>query len=121
VDGGMVVNNWLTQALADTLGVPVDRPVVTETTALGAAYLAGLQFGLFGSLEEISSHWQCDRHFRPALDEPTRHARYAGWRKAVARVCQSASSRFVTCLCLALPPGLSSDLSPAAPLAPARG
>ena len=92
VDGGMVVNNWLTQALADTLGVPVDRPVVTETTALGAAYLAGLQVGLFGSLEEISSHWQCDRHFRPALDEPTRQARYAGWRKAVARVCQSAAS-----------------------------
>jgi glycerol kinase len=92
VDGGMVVNNWLTQALADTLGVPVDRPVVTETTALGAAYLAGLQVGLFGSLEEISSHWQCDRHFRPALDEPTRQARYAGWRKAVARVCQSSAS-----------------------------
>src|SRR5690606_424133 len=91
VDGGMVVNNWLTQALADTLGVPVDRPVVTETTALGAAYLAGLQVGLFGSLEEISSHWQCDRHFRPALDEPTRQARYAGWRKAVARVCQNTS------------------------------
>ena len=88
VDGGMVVNNWLTQALADTLGVAVDRPVVTETTALGAAYLAGLQAGLFGSLEEISSHWQCDRHFRPVLDEPTRQARYAGWRKAVARVCQ---------------------------------
>ncbi len=89
VDGGMVVNNWLTQALADTLGVAVDRPVVTETTALGAAYLAGLQAGLFESLEEISSHWQCDRHFRPVLDEPTRQARYAGWRKAVARVCQS--------------------------------
>lgn len=91
VDGGMVVNNWLTQALADTLGVAVDRPVVTETTALGAAYLAGLQAGLFGSLEEISSHWQCDRHFRPVLDEPTRQARYAGWRKAVTRVCQAQS------------------------------
>ena len=87
VDGGMVVNNWLTQALADTLGVTVDRPVVTETTALGAAYLAGLQMGIFKSLDEISSHWQCDRHFRPVLDEPTRQARYAGWRKAVARVC----------------------------------
>ncbi|MDF1781477.1 MAG: glycerol kinase GlpK [Alcanivoracaceae bacterium] len=87
VDGGMVVNNWLTQALADTLGVTVDRPEVTETTALGAAYLAGLQVGMFTSLDEISSHWQCDRHFRPVLDEPTRQARYAGWRKAVARVC----------------------------------
>ena len=91
VDGGMVVNNWLTQALADTLGVAVDRPVVTETTALGAAYLAGLQAGVFGSLEEIGSHWQCDRHFRPVLDEPTRQSRYAGWRKAVARVCQVPS------------------------------
>jgi glycerol kinase len=87
VDGGMVVNNWLTQALADTLGVEVDRPVVTETTALGAAYLAGLQAGLFKSLDEISSHWQRDRHFRPVLDEPTRQARYAGWRRAVERVC----------------------------------
>lgn len=89
VDGGMVVNNWLTQALADTLGVEVDRPVVTETTALGAAYLAGLQAGLFKSLDEISSHWQRDRHFRPVLDEPTRQARYAGWRRAVERVCSA--------------------------------
>lgn len=90
VDGGMVVNNWLTQALADTLGVEVDRPVVTETTALGAAYLAGLQAGLFKSLDEISSHWQRDRHFQPVLDEPTRQARYAGWRRAVERVCSVA-------------------------------
>jgi len=73
----------------DTLGVEVDRPVVTETTALGAAYLAGLQAGLFKSLDEISSHWQRDRHFRPVLDEPTRQARYAGWRRAVERVCSA--------------------------------
>lgn len=92
VDGGMVVNNWLTQALADTLGVEVDRPVVTETTALGAAYLAGLQSGLFSSLEEISSHWQCDRRFRPLLDEQARQARHAGWRKAVARICAAPES-----------------------------
>lgn len=87
VDGGMVVNSWLTQALADTLGVRVDRPAITETTALGAAYLAGLQAGLFDSLEEIAGHWRCERTFRPALDEPSRQARYAGWRRAVARVC----------------------------------
>ena len=87
VDGGMVVNNWLTQALADILGVQVDRPVVTETTALGAAYLAGLEAGLFDSLEQVASHWQCDRSFRPSLDEPTRQQRYQGWRRAVERVC----------------------------------
>lgn len=88
VDGGMVVNNWLTQTLADVLGVRVDRPAVTETTALGAAYLAGLQVGLFGSLEELAAHWQCERSFQPSLDEPGRQARHAGWRQAVARVCQ---------------------------------
>ena len=88
VDGGMVVNNWLTQTLADVLGVRVDRPVVTETTALGAAYLAGLQVGLFGSLAEVAAHWQCERSFQPSLDERSRQARHAGWRQAVARVCQ---------------------------------
>ncbi|MFN3713993.1 MAG: glycerol kinase GlpK [Alcanivoracaceae bacterium] len=88
VDGGMVVNNWLTQTLADVLGVRVDRPVVTETTALGAAYLAGLQVGVFGSLEEVASQWQCERSFQPSLDERTRQARHAGWRRAVARVCE---------------------------------
>jgi glycerol kinase len=88
VDGGMVVNNWLTQTLADVLGVRVDRPVVTETTALGAAYLAGLQVGVFGSLEEVAAQWQCERSFQPSLDERTRQARHAGWRRAVARVCE---------------------------------
>lgn len=92
VDGGMVVNNWLTQALADILGTQVDRPVVTETTALGAAYLAGLQAGVFESLEAVAGQWQCDRSFRPALDEPTRQQRYAGWRQAVARVCDTNGS-----------------------------
>ncbi len=88
VDGGMVVNNWLTQTLADILGIRVDRPVVTETTALGAAYLAGIQVGLFASLEEVAAQWQCERSFRPALDESARQARHAGWRRAVARVCE---------------------------------
>ena len=89
VDGGMVVNNWLTQTLADILGIRVDRPVVTETTALGAAYLAGLQVGLFDSLEEVAGHWQCERSFSPTLDERSRQARHAGWRRAVARVCEN--------------------------------
>jgi glycerol kinase len=93
VDGGMVVNNWLTQTLADILGIRVDRPVVTETTALGAAYLAGLQVGLFSSLEEVAGRWQCERSFDPSLDEGARQKRHAGWRQAVARVCQGVENR----------------------------
>ncbi|AJD47594.1 glycerol kinase [Isoalcanivorax pacificus W11-5] len=88
VDGGMVVNNWLAQSLADILGVRVDRPVITETTALGAAYLAGLQVGVFSSLDEIGQHWQCDRDFAPRLNEQDRRERHAGWRDAVAKVCR---------------------------------
>ncbi|MCC1495372.1 glycerol kinase GlpK [Alcanivorax sp. 1008] len=93
VDGGMVVNNWLTQTLADILGIRVDRPVVTETTALGAAYLAGLQVGLFSSLEEVAGRWQCERSFASSLDERSRQQRHAGWRRAVARVCESVENR----------------------------
>ena len=88
VDGGMVVNNWLAQSLADILGVRVDRPVITETTALGAAYLAGLQVGVYDSLESIAGRWRCDRDFTPRLAEPERRERHAGWREAVARVCK---------------------------------
>ena len=87
VDGGMVVNNWLGQTLADVLGVRVDRPRVTETTALGAAYLAGLGCGLFRDLDEIAEHWQPDRAFEPGLEEGERERRYRGWREAVQRVC----------------------------------
>ena len=90
VDGGMVVNNWLSQTLSDVLGVCVDRPQVTETTALGAAYLAGLGVGLYDSLEAVASRWQCEREFAPALEESDRERRYQGWRDAVARVCRDA-------------------------------
>lgn len=86
VDGGMVVNNWLSQRLADLLAVRVDRPEITETTALGAAYLAGLQVGVFASLDDIAAQWRCERAFTPQLAEPDRKARYAGWQQAVARV-----------------------------------
>lgn len=86
VDGGMVVNNWVVQALANILGVPVDRPEVTETTALGAAYLAGLQIGLFENLDQIARHWQCERAFTPAMPEAKREQLYAGWLDAVRRV-----------------------------------
>ena len=64
VDGGMVANDWLCQFLADILDVPVERPVVTETTALGAACLAGLEVGLYPSLEAVATGWQCDAPLR---------------------------------------------------------
>ncbi|HIZ50849.1 MAG TPA: glycerol kinase GlpK, partial [Candidatus Pseudomonas excrementavium] len=86
VDGGMVVNNWMVQALANTLGVPVDRPQVTETTALGVACLAGLHMGLFDSLEAIAARWDCARSFQPAMPEERREALYSGWLDAVSRI-----------------------------------
>jgi glycerol kinase len=86
VDGGMVVNNWLVQFLADILGVPVERPQVNETTALGAAYLAGLQSGLYRDLDEVASHWQRQRRFEPSMPAERREALYAGWLNAVRRV-----------------------------------
>ncbi|GGC88676.1 glycerol kinase GlpK [Halopseudomonas salina] len=86
VDGGMVVNNWVIQALSNILGVPVDRPRVTETTALGVAYLAGLQIGLYQNLEEIAEHWQCERAFTPAMPEAKRNELYRGWLDAIRRV-----------------------------------
>lgn len=89
VDGGMVVNNWLSQTLADVLGVCVDRPQVTETTALGAAYLAGLGVGLYESLEDVAEQWRCEREFTPQLDEQERQKGYQGWREAVAKVCRA--------------------------------
>ena len=85
VDGGMTVNNWLMQLLADLLGVPVERPRVVETTALGAAYLAGLGAGVYGSLDDIGANWARDRRFDPALEAAPRDRLYAGWRDAVRR------------------------------------
>ncbi len=89
VDGGMVVNDPLMQRLADTVGAPVERPQVTETTALGAAFLAGLAAGLWPSLEALSKTWVLDRAFKPAEDTISRDHRYAGWKDAVRRVRSS--------------------------------
>jgi len=86
VDGGMVVNDLLMQRLADTVGAPVERPRVIETTALGAAFLAGLQAGLWPSLDALSATWSLDRAFKPAEGTPSRDRRYAGWQDAVRRV-----------------------------------
>ncbi|MCC5884000.1 MAG: glycerol kinase GlpK [Halomonas sp.] len=86
VDGGMVANEWLVQFLADMLGVQVDRPTVLETTALGAAYLAGLQFGWYRDLGEIAELWRCERSFIPSMPETERERLYQGWLEAVERV-----------------------------------
>jgi len=86
VDGGMVGNNWMNQFLADQLNTIVERPEVAETTALGAAYLAGLQAGVYASLDEIAGLWRCDERFTPGEGASRREANYAGWQKAVERV-----------------------------------
>ena len=86
VDGGLTVNDWVLQFLADILELPVERPRVTETTALGAAYLAGLATGFYGSLDTIAGQWQRDKLFQPAMPAERRAALYDGWQKAVARV-----------------------------------
>ena len=86
VDGGMVVNNWVVQFLADMLKIPVVRPQTVETTALGAAFLAGLQVGVYASLDEISKLWQAEAQFKPMMKSVKADGLYAGWREAVARV-----------------------------------
>jgi len=85
VDGGMVHNTLLMQFQADILGVPVVRPVVAETTALGAAYAAGLAVGYWSNLDDLRRNWQVDRTWQPAMDDATRAALYRGWKKAVGR------------------------------------
>ena len=84
-DGGMVHNNTLMQFQADILGVPVVRPVVAETTALGAAYAAGLAVGYWRGLDDLRRNWQVDRTWGPAMADETRAKLYRGWKKAVGR------------------------------------
>lgn len=86
VDGGMVVNDWLVQFLADTLGVTIERPQVTETTALGVAYLAGLQAGAFENLEQVADLWHNEAKFEPKMAEQDRERLYSGWLEAVGKV-----------------------------------
>ena len=85
VDGGAVANDFLMQFQADILGVPVERPAVTETTALGAAYLAGLAVGFWNSQDEIARQWRLERRFEPAMSADERESLYAGWGAAVER------------------------------------
>ncbi len=85
VDGGMVASDWTMQVIADQLGAPVDRPVVAETTALGAAYLAGLAVGIYPKPEAFSKCWALDRRFEPMMPQAAREVAYAGWKDAVRR------------------------------------
>ena len=85
VDGGMVANDLLMQFQADILDRPVVRPVIKETTALGAAYAAGLATGFFRDLDELRANWEQDLSWSPRLESPERERLYALWKKAVTR------------------------------------
>jgi glycerol kinase len=85
VDGGMVGNDLLMQFQADILGMPVVRPVVRETTALGAAYAAGLAAGVWANLDDLRANWREDHRWEPSMDPAQRELLLAGWAKAVSR------------------------------------
>ncbi len=85
VDGGMAANDWFCQFLADMLQAPVERPAVLETTALGAAFLAGMAVGAYGATASVEAAWRCDRRFTPQMDGADRARLVAGWRDAMAR------------------------------------
>ena len=85
VDGGMAASDWTMQRLADILGAPVDRPLILETTALGAAYLAGLQSGLYPEPQAFAARWALDRRFSARMDADTRARKIAAWKDAVRR------------------------------------
>jgi glycerol kinase len=85
VDGGAAANDLLCQLQADQLGVPVERPRIVETTALGAAFLAGLGAGVWSSTEELQETWHLERRFEPARDRQAADAAHARWREAVER------------------------------------
>ena len=88
VDGGATGNDFLMQFQADILGVPIVRPADTETTALGAAYLAGLSAGVWSGTDQLERFWRVERRFEPTMPESARGRLYDGWREAVRR-CRS--------------------------------
>ena len=83
VDGGMTASDWTMQRLADLLDAPVDRPMIQETTALGAAYLAGLGAGVYPEPAKFADNWRLERRFKPAMSAATRERKLAGWKRAV--------------------------------------
>src|ERR1700746_3903225 len=92
VEGGMAASDWTMQFLADILPANVERPAAIETTAWGAAYVAGLTRGLYPGLEAEAARWRPDRRFTPQMPEAEREDRYAGWKRAVAGVLAAARS-----------------------------
>jgi glycerol kinase len=86
VDGGMVASDWTMQSLADLLDAPVDRPTILETTALGAAWLAGMKAGIWPDMDEFAAAWQRDQRFEPTMDAKVREMKISGWNDAVRRV-----------------------------------
>ena len=93
VDGGMAASDWTMQRLADILDAPVDRPTILETTALGAAYLAGLQSGFYPALEKFAERWALDKRFSPRLDRAERDRMLASWHDAVRRTLSANGAR----------------------------
>ena len=91
VDGGMVKNNWFSQFLSDVINIKVLRPKVQETTALGAAFMAGLQIGVYKSLKDISKNWQLDKNFKPKIKTNLRARLIKGWTKAINKTLTKAT------------------------------
>jgi glycerol kinase len=86
VDGGMAASDYAMQFLSDIIDAPVDRPAVLETTALGAAWLAGMRAGVYPAMEEFAKGWAVERQFSPRMDAAARDSRYARWKRAVTAV-----------------------------------
>ena len=91
IDGGMAANAWLCQFLADILQVPIERPENLETTALGAAFLAGLATGVWRSIDEIEESWAAHDRFEPAMEADPRERLIKGWQSAVAKTLPGAA------------------------------
>ena len=87
VDGGMVANNFMLERMADILNINIERPSMIETTALGAAYMAGLKFGFYKNLKDIETNWQLDQNFTPSMDIHTQTKKKVGWQKAIQKHC----------------------------------
>ena len=92
VDGGMAASDWTMQCLADITGAPVDRSAIRETTALGAAWLAGSKAGIWPGRQDFAQAWTCDRRFSPSMEETERQTKIIGWKNAVSRMISDASA-----------------------------
>jgi glycerol kinase len=88
VDGGMVASDWTMQFLASILNAPIDRPTILETTALGAAWLAGMKAGIYPDMDDFSKSWCLDRRFEPKMEKQVREEKYSNWRRSVKSVIQ---------------------------------